>query len=196
MKWFSWKTQPKNDDPVSTELQEATEVDDFLTDGYSHESHPSNSVTTDGPDSFGKTIGSSLLSSALIPLTSSSNSTHSRPGSSSSSSSGSDTLLISKNETLTKTNRFQMAKRRVDILTEKARESLQQILDRGDMVDDLNERAHNLLVESFQFKKVTRTLKKKMWMKNIKMMIAVLVASAVLLTLLLLFLIPRLSKRM
>lgn len=104
-------------------------------------------------------------------------------------------MLLSKNEDTVKMSRFQMAKQRVDLLTEKARESLQQILDRGDKVDDLNERAHNLLKESFQFKKVTRTLKKRMWMRNIKMILAVLAASAVLLALLLLYLIPKLSKR-
>ncbi|OWA52947.1 hypothetical protein BV898_17389 [Hypsibius exemplaris] len=90
-----------------------------------------------------------------------------------------------------KRSRIEATRKRVDKLTEKARESVQLILERGDKIEDLNERAHNLLTESYQFKKTTKTLKTKLWRKNMKMMIGVGVALVVLIVVLLIAFLPQ-----
>ena len=90
-----------------------------------------------------------------------------------------------------KRNRIRDTRRRVDKLTEKVRESVQLLMERGDAIEDLNERAHNLLTESFQFKKTTKTLRKRLWLKNVKIMVGVTVGIVVLVIVLLIAFLPQ-----
>lgn len=87
-------------------------------------------------------------------------------------------------------NRLDETRKRVEKLTERVKESIHLIMERGDKVDDLHERAYNLLQESFQFKKVTNTLRTRLWGQSRRLLIFCLVGLGIFIILMIVLFTP------
>jgi len=58
-------------------------------------------------------------------------------------------------------------------------ENVQRIIDRGETLESLDQRANALTMNADEFQRTSRTLRKKMWWKNTKMIIIMVVVAAI-----------------
>lgn len=66
---------------------------------------------------------------------------------------------------------LERAKKQVDDVKGIMGENVQRIIARGENLQDLDDRANNLTANANEFQRTSRTLKRKMWWQNLKMML-------------------------
>jgi len=60
-------------------------------------------------------------------------------------------------------------------------ENIEKVIDRGEKLDDINERTENLKARAGEFQTVSTRLKRKLWWQNVKLWIILIVIIVVIL---------------